>query len=269
MTNPATRPESDPFAGVTFKDATIVYRDLSGLTIRTSDLSRLRVVDSGVSDVSISGWVENLTVNGVEVTGYVEAELDRRHPERVQRRAMRTADDHRAMWAVVEGLWADDLERVRRLPDGAAEERVDGEWSFVETLRHLVLATDCWLRRAALGEAHPFHPLGFPDTSWPQEMVAAEGLDVGARPSLDEVLEVRAGRVAQLREYLAGLTDDDLDATVPGTPNDEFPSDTALTVRDCVGTVIEEECEHHRYVVRDLAVLEARGDGAPEAGAAG
>ena len=257
MENPAARPATDPFAGVTFKDAVIVYRDLSGLVIRTSDLSGLRVVDSGIVDVSLNGWVENLTVNGVDVTGYVEAQLDERHPERVQRRAMRTADDHRAMWEVVEGLLASDVERARRLPAGAVDEHVGGEWSFVENQRHLVLATDCWFGRALSGEAHPFHPLGFPDTSWPQAMIDAEGLDVTATPTLDEVLEVRAGRMARVRDYLAGLTDEGLDATVPGTPNDEFPADAVLTVRECLGTIIEEECEHHRYLARDLAVLEA------------
>lgn len=34
-------------------------------------------------------------------------------------------------------------------------ERVEGEWSFIETLRHLVFATDAWVKRAILGEPHP------------------------------------------------------------------------------------------------------------------
>jgi hypothetical protein len=31
-------------------------------------------------------------------------------------------------------------------------ESVAGEWSFTETLRHLVFATDAWVRRAVLGD---------------------------------------------------------------------------------------------------------------------
>jgi DinB superfamily len=31
-------------------------------------------------------------------------------------------------------------------------ESVGGEWSFIETLRHLVFATDSWIRRAILGD---------------------------------------------------------------------------------------------------------------------
>jgi len=38
-------------------------------------------------------------------------------------------------------------------------ERVDDEWSFVETLRHLVFATDAWVRRAILGQPSPWDPL--------------------------------------------------------------------------------------------------------------
>ena len=46
----------------------------------------------------MSGYVRNLVVNGVDVTGYVDAELDRRHPERVQLRQARTVDAIRALF---------------------------------------------------------------------------------------------------------------------------------------------------------------------------
>ena len=45
-------------------------------------------------------------------------------------------------WDVVERLWAGTVERARRLPPDQLHESVDGEWSFIETLRHLVFATD-------------------------------------------------------------------------------------------------------------------------------
>jgi hypothetical protein len=38
---------------------------------------------------------------------------------------------------------------------------------------------------------------------------------------------------------------------------DGYPEESR-SVGDCLGVVMEEECEHHRYAVRDLAVLEAR-----------
>ena len=41
-------------------------------------------------------------------------------------------------------------------------ERVGGEWSFVETQRHLLFAADVWLRRDALGAPDGWHRLGMP-----------------------------------------------------------------------------------------------------------
>ena len=66
----------------------------------------------------------------------------------------------RAAWATLERTWAATLERVAAMPDGTVDVSVGGEWSFAQTLRHLVLATDTWLRRAILQVEQPFHPLG-------------------------------------------------------------------------------------------------------------
>ena len=101
-------------------------------------------------------------VNGVDVIPYVEAELDRRFPGRADRRA----DDPeglRAAWAVLQSTWAATLDRAAAMPAGTVDVSVDGEWSFAQTLRHLVLATDTWLRRGVLEIEQPFHPLGLRD----------------------------------------------------------------------------------------------------------
>ena len=52
------------------------------------------------------------------------------HPERVQLRAMRAADDDRAMWDTMERLWPDTVARAGRLPEGALRLWVDDQWSF-------------------------------------------------------------------------------------------------------------------------------------------
>jgi hypothetical protein len=49
---------------------------------------------------------------------------------------------------------------------------VGGEWSFAQTLRHLILATDAWLGRAMEIE-QPFHPIGQTDAG-----ARADGLDM-------------------------------------------------------------------------------------------
>jgi hypothetical protein len=53
------------------------------------------------------------------------------------------------------GLWGGTVERARRLPPALLHESVDGEWSYIETLRHLVFATDARIRRAILGDPAP------------------------------------------------------------------------------------------------------------------
>ena len=52
------------------------------------------------------------------------------------------------------------------MPAGTVDESVDGEWSFAQTLRHLVMATDMWLRGAILGVEQPFHPIGQPNVEY-------------------------------------------------------------------------------------------------------
>ena len=49
-------------------------------------------------------------------------------------------------------------------------ESVDGEWSFIETSRHLAFATDAWVRRVILGDPAPWDPLDLP---W-DEMLASD-----------------------------------------------------------------------------------------------
>jgi len=246
------------FTGTDFTGAHFTGADLTGATFRDCDLRRLKVVDSWLVDVDVSGLVERFVVNDVDVTAYVEGELDRRHPARVQLRAVQTADDHRAMWDTIERLWAEAVERARQLPEAARQEQVDGEWSFVETMRHLVFATDAWAFRTVLDDPMPYDRLGYVHSSYPEADARALGIEPDARPSFDEVLAVRADRMARVRGIVDGLTADDLERVCERAPAPGYPEEPR-TVRRCLRTVMTEEVEHHRYAVRDLAVLEARG----------
>jgi hypothetical protein len=240
-----------------FRGASFTVADLAGAKFVDCDLSEVKIVDSWLVDVNVSGYVSNLVVNGVDVTAFVDAELDRRHPERVQVREMRTADDYRAMWDTIERLWSDTVARTERLPEPALHERVDDEWSFVETLRHLVFITDSWASRAVLDEPAPYHRLGVPQTAYAPADAAALGMDLDARPSYAEVMKVRADRTALVRGIVNGLTDSELERMCTRAPAPGYPEESR-SVGDCVGVVMNEECEHHRFAVRDLAVLEAR-----------
>ena len=205
--------------------------------------------------VDVSGFVRQFVINGVDVTDYVEGELDRRNPERVQLREIRSADGFRAMWHTIEQLWTATMARAARLPEDARQEQVDGEWSFVQTLRHLVWITDSWASRTVLDQEMPFSPLGLPQTAHAPADAAALGITPDARPTSAEVLAVRADRMAVVRGILDGLTDADLSRSVSRAPAPAYPAEPRA-VGDCLGVVMEEEIEHHRFATRDLAALE-------------
>jgi len=112
-------------------------------------------------NVDISGEIKNLQVNGVDVVPLVEAELNRRYPDRVKMRSI-DADGFRQAWEILERMWQRTVERASGIVPELLHERVEGEWSFIETLRHLVFATDAWVKRAILLEPSPWDPLDLP-----------------------------------------------------------------------------------------------------------
>ncbi len=239
-----------------FRGARFDVADLRGARFTDCDMTGVTIRDCWLVNVSISGHLSNVTVNGVDVTDFVNAELDRRHPERVQFREGQTADDVRALWDTIERRWAQATARAGRLPAAALDQQVDEEWSFAQTLRHLVFITDAWASRTVLDEDMPYHPLGLPQSWYPAADAAALGIDLTAQPSYGEVLAARAGRMAVMRRIVAGLSDADLGRPCQRSPAPGYPEEER-TVIDCIAVVMNEEIEHHRFAVRDLAVLEA------------
>jgi hypothetical protein len=227
--------------------------DLSGAEFRECDMSRSRMVGVVMKDAEIDGLVTNLVINGVEVVGYVEAELDRRYPVRVLIRSDDPSDLADG-WRQMRDDWDRTVTLVRSMPAGSEHERVDGEWSMVETLRHLVFVHDSWFRRCVLGLDEPFTAMGLgPDFVLNQR---EQGLDQSARPSLDEVLRVRDRQASALEEWLAHVTPEQLALTAPVPDGDGWPPYAkGMRVRQCLGTVLNEEWAHHRFCVRDLARL--------------
>jgi hypothetical protein len=239
-----------------FRGARIHLCDLVGLEIRDCEVSGLKIVDCYGSDVYLGGDFERLVVNDVDVTAYVESELDRQHPTRASARDAASPDDYRAAWDAIETLWAATLDRARLLPEATLHDQVNGEWSLVETQRHLLFAGDAWLGNVVLEEEAPYHPLGFPAGGMPPDAAAKLGLILEATPTLDEVLAPRLARMATMRSVVDGLTEAELDRVCGRKPADPYP-DQEYVVRRCLKVVMKEEVEHHRYAVRDLAVLEA------------
>ena len=145
------------------------------------------------------------------------------------------------------------MARAQALPDSTLHRGVDGEWSFIQTLRHLSFASAAWVERTILGDVSPWHRLDLP---W-DEAPGWDGIpwDREARPSLEEVLTLRRERQATVRHVMASLTDEQLASAVTRT-DPGWPRMESVPVKDCLRIVLNEEWEHRLYAERDLTALE-------------
>jgi hypothetical protein len=256
--------DTDAFRGATFRrvdlsGASLREVDLSGATIRDSDVTGLRIVASLVDDVYLSGHegVGRVVVDDVDVTAHVRAELDRRHPERVLVREMRSADEVRAAWAVVDGLWDDAVASAATVPEPLLDARVHGEWSFIETVRHLVFADDIWVGRMLSDEPGPFHPLGVPPTDTTDAAATEMGLTLTARPSFAQVVSLHQERRRAFTDLLGGVTDARLAQVRTAVLAPDW-GEESFSVLECLTVVVREHAEHRRFALRDLAELTSR-----------
>lgn len=215
-------------------------------------------------DVEISGDVWNVVVNGVDIGPLINAELNRRDPERhliwPDDAEGATLAGLRAGWEVVSGRWARTIERVRAMPEGSEHRSINGEWSLVQTLRHVSYALAAWAERVAMGRERPFVPTDLPwdegpASAWPE---GAVGRDVEV--PLDEAVAQWERRRDTVRDLLAGLSDEEyrtrrVEATSPGYPQvEDFP------LREALFVAVSEAWEHHRFATRDLDILQAEVD---------
>jgi DinB superfamily/Pentapeptide repeats (8 copies) len=270
--------ESNEFDSADLTGARFRKVRLTGARFRMVDLTEVVMRDVSLVGASIDGSeIDGLRIDGVEIAPLVEAELTRRQPERAWRNATDPAGLREA-WEAIRRSWAATYERVAALPPGSVDIRVEDEWSFAQTLRHLVFATDGWLGAVQTDrrndqetraeqtdrrndqetrEAPPFHPWGLPFSDLPEFLdgpVTDLGIDPAATPSYAEVLEVRAGRVARVTDFLAGVSPERLAEECVGPV---WEGGERLTVQRCLRVIFNEECEHHRFARRDLDVIEA------------
>ncbi|KHL11118.1 pentapeptide repeat protein [Mumia flava] len=231
--------EGATFVRASFKGATMRFSDVSGVTMRGVDLDGL---DIDSHDLAFG----SLVVNGVDVVPMVEAELNRRFPGR-ELQSAQTPEGLREGWVAAQSAWR---ETVTGTPPELRDAHVEDEWSLAQTLRHLVLATDAWLRGAILRLPQPFHEIG-------QIFTGAEqmGFDTSIfrtdPASYDEILTVRADRQQQVTDFLESATPE----LLAQERDDPWGNDWHPSVGDCVRVILEEEWAHLRYVRRDLARL--------------
>jgi hypothetical protein len=199
-----------------------------------------RVSHARLADVIIDAELDRLVINGVDVTAYVN-ERDEWFALRSQLRPT-DLDSMRRGWQESLAAWASAIERAQTLSEEQRLASVDGEWSFVETIRHLVFATDKWFTVPILGGA--FHPIGLPNSGsanfgWP-------GVDAAADPTFEEAVAAWRDRSGQLRDHLDDLEPAALTVDVAVLENG------ASAVQNCISVVFEEHFQHLRYTTRDL-----------------
>jgi hypothetical protein len=173
-------------------------------------------------------------------------------PEELRALLVDDAEGLRRRFDDEQARWGETVERARALPEARLHESVDGEWSFLRTLRHVIYATDTWIGRMVFAETAPFHPWGQPFDELGD--ATPDGLDLAAEPGLEAVLEALDTRVVRVRQLLAGLTDADLDREC-APPDATTHPDEPHALKVCIWTVLEEGWWHRRFADRDLAAL--------------
>ena len=113
----------------------------------------------------------------------------------------------------------------RSLPEGTLHESVDDEWSFVQTLRHLVFAMDKWFTAPILGEASTRSGCrtAAPSTSrGPASMYDDDADGLGA-------LAARADHATRFRDYLASVSTADFTRPIDVLENGMNPLQEACS----------------------------------------
>jgi hypothetical protein len=216
------------------RGAEIAGADLRDAWLREVNLSGVHIRGANLTGTEIDGEIDGLMIQGIAVAPLIHAELDRRHPERAALRA-HDADTLRSGWAGLETMWALTIGRVAVMPAATSDVSIDREWSFAQTLRHLVFATDVWLGDAILHREQPYHHHGEPFSGW-RNRASEVGIELDAHPPFEDVLEMRADRVGMVRDYLRSLTDDQLDEG----GNQPFFVSRSFTVRSCLRFIVNE-----------------------------
>lgn len=232
-----------------FRDVEFVEADFSGAKFRGVDFTNVTITDAWIRHVHISGHIDQLSVNGVDVAEYVERTLNERHPERLLLAASDVAG-LRSTWQGIEEFAQATLDIAMKLPPERFIESVDGEWTYRETLRHLIYATDRWITGPVLSEAAPFHRIGMPNP--PVDAVPSGLFDLDMSPSVDEVVGARRSRMDRVSDLLDQIDQSELERVV------ESPNGGATTVLNCLHVVFREEWWHNQYANRDLEVLASR-----------
>lgn len=217
--------------------------NLQNTTFRDANVSGSTFFHTLWNNVSIDGVVDGLVINGVDVTEYVNRN-DRWYPLRTQLEPQ-TREELVTAWQTIDGDWAKVIAWAKTNPE-KVDVSVNGEWSLLDTFRHLLFAMDKWFSVPVMGESS-FTECALPNTGsqgreWP-------GLELSAAPSFDQVLALRTEHSNRFAQHIRNLDIAGLPETV------EVPENGTVPTLMCFHVVLEEEFEHLRYMIRDLSGL--------------
>ena len=137
------------------------------------------------------------------------------------------------------------MQRASSFSEEQLQQGVNGEWSTVESLRHLVLVVDVWLSKTILGEADPFHAMALPPSFMPPKLPGTS-IDPEARPTFAEASDAVRGRLKSVQAYLDSLNDEQLDRPVEAH---------AKTVGGALNVLFTELKAHNYFINRDLDLI--------------
>lgn len=142
------------------------------------------------------------------------------------------------------------IARAAAFTEDELQQGVGGEWSTVQSLRHIVLVIDLWLGRTIQGEQDPFHPMALPPSFMPPKLFPDCSIDPDACPSFADARDTARDRLAALRRYVdEALTDDELHRAIGGH---------AGSVGGGLSVIFDELAAHDRFINRDLDLLRPR-----------
>jgi hypothetical protein len=201
--------EKQDMTGAIFREVSLRDAVFDGV-----DLAGARVVNPNLKGCSITGGLlyQGMTILGIPVLSMLDAELDRRDPERAR---LHTDDPHDP--EIVRGV-AERLEALRSAfratlrsapPDLLRRRPEEKRWSAIEHLRHLVFAEEIDTNRVILRNEDPFSKLGLLPDMWAH---IPEFAGVGTEPSEDlEVILAAWDKIhSRTTAFLHGATGEEL-----------------------------------------------------------
>jgi len=245
---------------------TFENRNLEGSVFRNVNLHHAVFEDVNLQEVSIrnanlkdfsidNAYIKGLTVFGLRVDLLIEAELDRRDPERVR---LRMADPYapesvQTVMKRLDEVRGEFCDTLRSEGPGLLVTRSSPEqWSVIEIVRHLVFAEDLYLNRWILRNDEPWAKLGLLPAFLADDPKYSE---VGSEPTedLETVLAAWETLHTGTQKFVAGLTPEKLQRD---TSDVDFGQGT---VGQVLQGLAQHDLDHIRQAERVIATLRERG----------